>query len=897
MRWSIAMWRGWLWKLTGVALPIETVKKVKPTSGAFAAIPGKTADGGWKITVDKNGITLVYCEPAAIAPALFDYLRMAFGCAFYAPDFVKKPDDGSVKELSAFTREAKPHYRLVTCGTPWILTSGGWDPQCLYARNDVDYYHLYDTKWDHCMNVILPGEIYFKSHPEYFMLAKNGKRFVHPHPHCTNPCFSSKEGMNTIVENLMKYADEQPLFRRITMETGDVWEHCQCPECVKLNGGTDTNSDSRMHFANLVAKALAKRHPDKVFEYGIYATRHTVPKHVKYEGGDHVNFWYCLTGQEVPCTMHIDCQYNRDYLDELAAWYRYLGKKRERIGYMTYLDIRPLRHLRQMQYLNQFGSGEVYLFDFHGFPISSHFMTARWNLGEDPDKLMEEFDLNYFGKGGEAMHKITLIVDEYASKYEHTPDDFAHGNRHFGIWGGSMKFTRTALTREMFDKIYALFDEAMAAVKGDRAAERRILNEIKLYMAADLHRYNINTCKNEEELKAFADRLCRFILLAQKYPECFRQVSIGVDLRQQINGVSGMAIPEGGFWANQPVVKKFLEDPMQFFFANPEKIPGGWYFRPLSIRGAGAPIVYTHECPERQCTALTRQRFKNDAASITLTLDKAPTAPLLLCFEGMDDEKPGTSLLEVSVNDRVIFSDKNLFPEHTWGRVGLTLPADALKKGDNRITFRNITPDRPSRSALFGDTAQGETDSQWGWQMISEAWVLDPAGDFARYAAGEPRNAVWHLGYPAKPPKEQGEVINGDGKVVLKGVEGSPTGIVYFASHDKPKLATAPGSRVRMSVNAAGKGTLRMLLWVYRPQQGTENSPKIPVFGYCGGTGGVQPLPTSAPMLLNETKQELSCELAVPQNAGLFIPRIELDGTGEATLSVYSIEILPPTAK
>ena len=71
-RWGVALWRGWLWKLTGVALPIEKVKAVKPTPGAFAAIKGKVALGGWKLTVDKNGITLVSGDELAIAPALFD---------------------------------------------------------------------------------------------------------------------------------------------------------------------------------------------------------------------------------------------------------------------------------------------------------------------------------------------------------------------------------------------------------------------------------------------------------------------------------------------------------------------------------------------------------------------------------------------------------------------------------------------------------------------------------------------------------------------------------------------------------------------------------------------------------------------------------------------------------
>ena len=81
-RWGIALWRGWLWKLTGVALPIETVKEVKPTPGAFALVKGEAKEGGWHLVVNKAGIVLTGNDERVLSPALFDYLRLGLGCAF-----------------------------------------------------------------------------------------------------------------------------------------------------------------------------------------------------------------------------------------------------------------------------------------------------------------------------------------------------------------------------------------------------------------------------------------------------------------------------------------------------------------------------------------------------------------------------------------------------------------------------------------------------------------------------------------------------------------------------------------------------------------------------------------------------------------------------------------------
>ena len=890
-RYGVALWRGWLWKLTGVALPIETVKELKPTPGAFVALPGGPVPGGWDLTVDKDGITLVYSEKLAIGPALFDYLRLGLGCAFYASDCIKLPEL-PIASLAAIRREARPRYRNFVCGNPWMATSGGWLGALLYARNDVDYYHLYEPRWDHILNIIMPGELYFKKHPEYFMMNKQGRRELATDPCDTNPCFSNPDAVQTIIDNMMQYADNQTVSRHITIETGDVWQHCQCPACVKFNGGSDTNSESQWMFANKLAAELEKRHPDMILERAAYASRHTVPKRVK-STVKNLNVFYCLTGQVLPCTLHIDCKYNRDALNEIADWHRYLNGRREQLGFMTYLDTRPLAQLRQLEYMRKYAAGEVYFFDYHGFPESAHFVLARWNLGEDADKLMEEFDLNYYGAAGKIMHEITLLVDEYARSYEHKPDDF-DGCRHFGIWGGTRPFTKTALDRAMFEKLYKLFDDAFAAVGDDNVAGMHIAGELKLYMIEDFNRYPLNSFRNDAEIAAFAARLKRFVELARKYPPVFRGIVPDADIRIQISGISGLVIPNTGkFWANEEVLDKFLADPEGTLSAKPKTIPGGFYFKPLTIRGRSTPHFYSYQCPRRQCIGLGRKRFGEDSAEMTFTLDTAPTEPLFLAVGGLDDDKPGKSQLEILVNGESVFSGENRFPEKTWGRMTFQIPAELLKQGDNKIVLRNITPDLPSRSARFNDD-RGASDSQWGWIAISEAYILDPNGEFVRYASGDVKRGriqPWHLAYEDTRDTRHGNVVPGDSKVVITGAKNELTGIAFFSNHKNPKIAVEPETRVRITIEASGEGILRCRLWSYSAYPGKLDDPEIPEVGFEGRTETI-PLVDSPSFRLSDKVRRFSCVLKPNKGTGLIIPRIYLNGPGKATITGFRMELL-----
>ena len=878
-RWSIAMWRGWLWKLTGVALPIETVKTVAPTPGAFAAFRDKSLERGWRLQVNREGITLNCSEEDDVAPALFDYLRMALGCAFYAPGCEKLPKT-PIAALPAIDRQTKPHYQAMLHSNHYPLMSGGKKRDLRYICNDVNYYHLNNPDWIHVLNTTLPAELYYKEHPEYFMMDSNGNRVVSFRPSYTHQCFSNPDARRIMLKGLTDITKAQPGLHRMCFEPGDTDLFCLCPKCVEFNGTKKTNIDLLMDFSNEAAAAVKKIDPDMAIYRCAYLNRCFPPSKVKV--ADNIHIFFCLTEHVMPCTLHPDCERNQAGIKMAEQWRQALGGDTSRLGFMTYDDARPLSLARMAEYYNQFASGDFYMFQWHYTPLATQFVMPRWNLGEDADKLMEEFDLNYYGKAGQAMHDVTLFIDEYARNYTHKANE---GKLTALFCGHQMHVSASAFDRKALDHIYTLFDKAIAAAGDDKTIRARIFQEKKCVVAEDFIQFGPATCATDKELEAFVNRLTDFITMAREAPDKFGGITPDQPMRNFLLSTTGLSIPDTGkFWANESVVDDFLAAPMSFFSAA-DKIPSGWYFKPLSMRGVESPTLYSYQCPPRYSLALRRPGCGKSTATITLTLSETPSAASFLAIEGQDDDKPGVSQMNITVNGKTIFSGLNRFPERSWGRMGITIPAGLLKAGQNTIVIANTTPDTPSRSARFTDAAQAAKDPQWGWIVLSEAYWLDPNGDFDRFAKGE-LNQTWCF-YNGN---SMGNANVHNGQIELTDAEMGPA---FYYKHQQPKLAITPDGQVKLTVKASGNGTLRVGLWNYRPYKG-DNGDVVSLSGYCGSQTKLLPRSESPAFQLTETPQTVTCILTPPKGTGLVIPRIYAENGAHATVTAFRMELLQP---
>jgi hypothetical protein len=871
MRWSVALWRGWLWKITGTALPIESVKEIKASPGAFAAIQGKTTPGGWQLNIDKNGIVLTYGEELAIAPALFDFLR-SLGYAYYARDCIidLKSDPQRVLPLTA--KEVKPRFRYYFPeGMGVAFMNGGIDGSNIFTCNLVDWFHLPSPVRDHILNVILPQEIYYKEHPEYFMMDRYGKRKLHDKPGDVNPCLSNPEAMRICTENLVAYALNQPERPDLLFFIGDGSGHCLCPECIKINHGTAAYSDLMMMLTNNVARILAKERPDMKIIYGPYASCQAIPVSIKPE--ENVVALYPTQHTLVPCALHVECEVNRKAYEKIAEWTEYMGGP-DRMGVMTYRDMRPLHNAAQMDYMNQFIRREMFNWYWKGYSVALQFVTARWNLGEDPEKLLHEFNSNYYGKGGEFITEIDLLVKTFSAAYQHSEEEIKNaGTRHICIWGGDPS-SRTALDRETFNKIYQHFDKALAAIDdADKTIRLRILKQKFLYLREDVNKYRRDTCANEAELAAFVERLVELIKIG-------REIGGGIFRNccdhSTLSAITGMDIPNTGKpWYLEPELEKILNapEPVKIFPMEPRKIPGGWYFEPIIFRGGSGVQKYSYQCPEKTASGIRRPSCGHDKITLRFKLDNAIDQAVFLILEGLDDDKKGASEFKITVNGKEIFSGPNSFSESLWSRITFELPEKILCAGDNAIELANITPETRHGSAQIGSAdALDSSSSQWGWIMFSGAYLMNPNGEFSKLLSGEKTDAWSQRKEKINLPL--GEIKAENGKLVITGTQAAQTGIWFFRSHKYPKIAVQPGMRLKYTAKASGKGELLLGYSAYSEKNGHLGF-RLETFK------------------LDDDAKDFTATMLVSKNTCFFCPVIFVSGQDQAVVESYQIEIIP----
>jgi hypothetical protein len=102
----------------------------------------------------------------------------------------------------------------------------------------------------------------------------------------------------------------------------------------------------------------------------------------------------------------------------------------------------------------------------------------------------------------------------------------------------------------------------------------------------------------------------------------------------------------------------------------------------------------------RPWTSIYGAQSDYPAASLTITLADDPEKPVVLTFDGLDDEAPGNNEIVVLVNKQEVFRGQSWFPSWDgvgngenadWTAVRITIPPDILIAGNNVVTIRNLT--------------------------------------------------------------------------------------------------------------------------------------------------------------------------------------------------------------
>ncbi len=369
---------------------------------------------------------------------------------------------------------------------------------------------------------LLPNK-YFKEHPEYFGMLRDGNRDPN-----INPCLTNPEVLRIVVENARKWLEQTPGANIISVSQPDVHDYCHCPRCqeagqmftykltknplgVFLYGKLpDWNRDEGrklvrptwdpvgtvgplgvlLEFVNRVAEELEADYPDVLVHTFAYYWSRWPPEEIKLHPNVVIEFapWSS-------CNYHplADCAHDEAFLGLWTAVRRWREKtphiwlwRYDIVGgdlkphprpTLTYLDL-------QMREFEMAGIGGVF-FHIHGFVPYSFmrdlysYLYAKllWEPGWNMWKGMEEFIRAYYGDAAEEILAYVLQTQE-SNNYDPTVYPVAttgpHGKGEYCYPGQFHSYSQAAVRPAAVRKWDKLFDAAEAKVTDDAACLERV---------------------------------------------------------------------------------------------------------------------------------------------------------------------------------------------------------------------------------------------------------------------------------------------------------------------------------------------------------------------------------------------------------------------------------------
>lgn len=513
----------YLKKTAGAALEIE--KNHRPAIRIGANIPeareeiGKLAgEDGFVLKLICGDLVISGKTAAAALYGTYYFIEKYLGVEWLAPDcevVVKdvRQDDLYPDErydFSAWMRVCHDHFAYdekYRARHRLTYTVGDTNDFPAYGGLRGLKFAFYWGYFGHTFEVLLPYEKYYAAHPEWYSFAEKYKGENHRYQIClTNP-----EVLKIVTENALKYLDEHPDCRIISISQNDSYEDfaenfCRCENCSKIWKEDGNYSAVILQFVNRVAREIKKKYPHVWVHTFAYGFSKDPPRTVKPDENVLVQFCVSLPygtwltdGSQAAARELKRAQDWRKVTKNLFAW-TYIC---EHSNYLA-----PVGNLRAL-YENTtwfLRSGVMGLFqqermDFYNCEFSEMraYLTAK--LFSDPYMSYEEYlgwtevFLNgFYGKGGKYIFEYLRLLDE---KFKGADTRFMNDEEKLRFFGD--------------DKLIAagirLYDAAEEAAESEAQKERVRRNRLQLDFCRCAAAYLAGAAEYPAMHRAFVENL------------------------------------------------------------------------------------------------------------------------------------------------------------------------------------------------------------------------------------------------------------------------------------------------------------------------------------------------------------------------------------------------------
>ena len=459
-------------RMTGVRLAVNPAARPARTVELELA---DVAEDAFSLRVDGTCLR-VSGSVRGVLYGVYELLETYGGCAWFTPwcEMIPERTSFAVPDSLSFADQPailmrEPLWKHTRVGDfAARLRMSGNSFSLKEKHGDVS--HRFSRRLPNChtYRLLVPTEQYFDAHPEYFSEVK-GRRVRTQNQLClTNP-----DVLQIVISNVLAAIAAEPDARYFGVSQNDWDNHCTCAKCRALEEENGSPAGPVVAFANAVAEAVEKVHPDKVIETLAYNWSQPPPRKVR----PRPNVMICL------CTT--DCDYSRPLTE--PGWpgnARFVSRLREwgrltrniyiwNYNVNTYDSPAPYPNYRSMQanfrLFRDCGATSVYeegeYKGWHSdFAELKAYLTAKWLWNPDipEEKLLTTFFNGYYGAAAP-------FVRRYFDELQALPRDPAKRRLDYQIAAETDIVTDAFLVRAE-----RLWRDALRAVKGDAVREYNV---------------------------------------------------------------------------------------------------------------------------------------------------------------------------------------------------------------------------------------------------------------------------------------------------------------------------------------------------------------------------------------------------------------------------------------
>lgn len=440
---------------------------------------GKKDPDSYMIKADDSGIILSGNSVRGTLYAIYSFFYKYASCRWFTSDCEQIPSR-NVFAIPAINEVEAPYF--------WYRETFYWDafePEFALG-NKLNGHHMrlkdaqggrieYGLGFVHTFPVIIPQEVYFEEHPEYFPLI-DGKRSTGPHHQI---CLSNPEVLRITVEKVKKAFRENPNVGIVSVSQNDTYEEgnqCRCDKCRAVDEEEGSPVGSVLRFVNSVADSIKDEFPDKYIDTLAY--RYTRKAPLKTRPRDNVIIRLCTIEC---CFSHplTECDQilgdgvlrNGSFIEDIVAWSK-ISKNifiwDYIVNFLNYLTPYPNLHTLQknMQFFAEHnvkgvfsqGCGEI---RYSEFAELRAYVIAK--LLENPycdvEMVTDEFLYGYYKNAAAPIKRYLEVLNQKA----------IDENFHFGLYDNPNK---EFLTNEFISLADSLFDIAERMADDDSVLYR-----------------------------------------------------------------------------------------------------------------------------------------------------------------------------------------------------------------------------------------------------------------------------------------------------------------------------------------------------------------------------------------------------------------------------------------